>query len=674
MLGLVIGSSILQIFIFWELVGLCSYLLIGFWYEKSTATNAAMKAFIVNRVGDFGFVIGLGILFYQLGNVSLPQLWTTLGDAGLGHSILLSNGSIFSAKILTLMGIGLFCGAMGKSAQFPLHVWLPDAMEGPTPVSALIHAATMVAAGVYLLGRIFPILTPDAKLFIAVIGCVTLTIGALIAMVQSDIKRVLAFSTISQLGYMMLAMGVVRWVGGLFHLFTHAFFKSLLFLCAGSVIHAARHEREMPRFGGLIRKIPATAVTFLIAVLAISGVGIAGFGFSGYYSKDLILRHAGAFAAAATSAGHSGWYWLLFILPTAVAYLTPFYMTRCWALTFLGQPRDRRLFDHARERPIMWAPLVVLAVLSVIAGGSLLGVRAMLQGAQQESQRYCDELIARQAPAPEMPGTMPPATVTAASVPAAFATLSGATGNGGVTAGGIGSGSGASNDPSPVEAGAVDAAEGAVAGSPRKFHGFDQSWPDEAAPEKDASADSGKSDADDATRAPELATPTSLERGESLVRAFAPWGFIVGIAAGLLMYRNGYAVADRLMAFPPLALIHRWLYRRMYFDELYMLVFVAFTRDLLAGLAGWFDRIVVDGLVNLSAGATQAVSRLAGATDRCVVDGAVNGVAAAARDLGAAARAPQTGRIRTYVTALMIAVAAGAAAAIIVAFAAASGK
>src|SRR6185503_15262441 len=311
MLGLVIGGTILQLFIFWELVGLCSYLLIGFWYEKRSASNAAIKAFVVNRVGDFGFVIGLGILFFNLGNVTLPDVWKHLGKAGQieQNQVLIvptdgANGATgtlqpagseqaskfnhMTAGLLTIMGIGLFFGAVGKSAQFPLHVWLPDAMEGPTPVSALIHAATMVAAGVYLVGRIFPILTPDAKLFIAIIGCTTLTMAALIALAQTDIKKVLAYSTLSQLGYMIMAIGIGSWVGGLFHLITHAFFKALLFLGSGSVIHAAHHEQELPQYGGLMRKIPITAITFGVAVLAIAGMGISvgymDIGLSGFYS------------------------------------------------------------------------------------------------------------------------------------------------------------------------------------------------------------------------------------------------------------------------------------------------------------------------------------------------------------------------------------------------------
>src|SRR5687767_15466329 len=390
MLGLVLGGTVLQLFIFWELVGLCSYLLIGFWYEKKSASDAAIKAFVTNRVGDFGFLIGFGILFYHLGNVSLPDMWVALNGAGTGAAVALPNGVVFTPALLTVMGIGLFFGAVGKSAQFPLHVWLPDAMEGPTPVSALIHAATMVAAGVYLVGRIFPILTPDAKLFIAIIGCTTLTMAALIAIAQSDIKKVLAFSTLSQLGYMILAMGIGSWVGGLFHLITHAFFKALLFLGSGSVIHAAHHEQEMPQYGGLMRKIPITAITFAIAVLAIAGTPFL----SGYYSKDLILGNAGAFGALAELSHRSKYYWLLFWIPTVIAYVTAFYMTRCWMLTFWGKPRNQHVYDHAHEAPLLWVPLLVLAVLSVI-GGKFLNVRELLMNSVNESVAIAESISSK---------------------------------------------------------------------------------------------------------------------------------------------------------------------------------------------------------------------------------------------------------------------------------------
>ncbi len=388
MLGLLLGGTLLHVLVFWEGVGACSYLLIGFWYEKRSANNAAIKAFIVNRIADVGLLVGMGILMWQVGNVTLPHLWVLLGRAGQGGSIVLPDHATFSAGWLTVAGLGLFCGAIGKSAQFPLHVWLADAMEGPTPVSALIHAATMVAAGVYLLGRVFPILTPDAKLVIAIVGGVTLAMGALIAVAQTDIKRVLAFSTMSQLGYMVLGIGVGSWVGSLFHLVTHAFFKALLFLGAGSVIQAAKHEQELPQYGWLLKKIPVTAVTFAVGVFALSGVGLGGFGFSGYYSKDMILGHAGAFASLAVRKGHPRAYWLLFAVPALVAYLTPFYMTRCWTLAFWGRPRNLRLHAGARETPIMWGPLIVLAMLAVISG-RFMNVQEMLEGAVKEDTAYC---------------------------------------------------------------------------------------------------------------------------------------------------------------------------------------------------------------------------------------------------------------------------------------------
>ncbi|MDQ3441736.1 MAG: NADH-quinone oxidoreductase subunit L [Planctomycetota bacterium] len=603
MLGLVIGGTAIQLFVFWELVGLCSYLLIGFWYEKKSASNAAIKAFVTNRVGDFGFLIGFGILFYHLGNVSLPDMWVALNGAGTGAAVTLSNGVVFSSGLLTMMGIGLFFGAVGKSAQFPLHVWLPDAMEGPTPVSALIHAATMVAAGVYLVGRIFPILTPDAKLFIAIIGCVTLTMAALIALAQSDIKKVLAFSTLSQLGYMILAMGIGSWVGGLFHLITHAFFKALLFLGSGSVIHAAHHEQEMPQYGGLMRKIPITAITFAIAVLAIAGTPFL----SGYYSKDLILGNAGAFAALAAQGERSKYYWLLFWIPTIIAYVTAFYMTRCWMLTFWGKPRNQHLYDHAHESPILFVPLIVLAVLSVI-GGSYLGVRDLLANSVEESRHYCQSKMA--------PGMT--------------------------------------------------------------FTGFDTAWPAKLPEHHEVPLDQGANPA--AAEEDEQAAATSadasglahadphdpLQLGTDLMHRYVFWAFVVGIGLGGAVYSGGYKFANMLVRIPPLGWIHTWLYRRMYFDELYSSVFIAITMGL-SRFSAWFDRTVVDGIVNLAGWSVRQSAVLIGLHDKYVIDGAVNGAGRLTHDLGAAVRAPQTGRIRMYVTVLMVAVALGLAGAILVA-------
>ncbi len=354
MLGLVVVDSLIGLFIFWELVGICSYFLIGFWFEKKSASDAAKKAFIVNRVGDFLFLVGIAVMFAVTGQMTLADIFDNVrAGAFAGQD-----------SLLTFVGICLFFGAIGKSAQFPLHVWLPDAMEGPTPVSALIHAATMVAAGVYLVGRIFPILTPTALMFIAVIGVITLFGSALVAIVMTDIKRVLAYSTVSQLGYMILSLGVGGWVAGLFHLITHACFKALLFLGAGSVIHGCQGEQDIRKMGGLHRKMPITSITFLVATLAISGVPF----FSGAYSKDAMLT-----AMLAFSWGQQA-QWVFFILPAAGAAVTAFYMMRLYLLVFHTTARDKQVYEHAHESPkVMWLPLAFLAVLTLTIGwfGSL---------------------------------------------------------------------------------------------------------------------------------------------------------------------------------------------------------------------------------------------------------------------------------------------------------------
>lgn len=352
MLGLILFDNLLGIYMCWELVGLSSYLLIGFWFEKDSASNAGKKAFITNRVGDFGMFVGMLIVFYVTGTFSLD---------GIEASVVSGN---FSGSILTAAGILLFVGAMGKSAQFPLHVWLPDAMEGPTPVSALIHAATMVVAGVYLVVRIFFMLTPDSMLVIAYIGGFTALFAATIALVQNDIKRVLAYSTISQIGYMILALGTGAYAAGLFHLMTHAFFKALLFLGSGSVIHAVEHAfrsgkidadpQDMNNMGGLRRKMPVTFWTFIIATVAISGVPFT----SGFLSKDAIL--AGTLSFAGTHPQH-------FLLPFfgfLAAGLTAFYMFRLVFKTFFGEFSISKAWGYVHESALtMTIPLVVLSIL-----------------------------------------------------------------------------------------------------------------------------------------------------------------------------------------------------------------------------------------------------------------------------------------------------------------------
>lgn len=346
MTGIVLTHNVLMMYVFWELVGLSSYLLIGFWFEKKSASDAAKKAFIVNRIGDLGMFAGILMVFITYKTFSFQEIFNSVAAGVLPFN---------SEFWLTVTGLLLFCGAIGKSAQFPLHVWLPDAMEGPTPVSALIHAATMVAAGVYFIVRIFPILTGDALLIIGIIGALSAFIPATIAITQNDIKRVLAYSTVSQLGYMIMALGVGAYVFAFFHLITHAFFKACLFLGSGSVIHAMHHEQDIQKMGGLRKKLPITYATFLLATLALSGVPFT----SGFLSKDGIL--AGALAYTSLTGN-----WFFSFIGFTVAALTAFYMFRLVILTFHGEPRVKEKYDHAHESPfLMVMPLIVLSGLSI---------------------------------------------------------------------------------------------------------------------------------------------------------------------------------------------------------------------------------------------------------------------------------------------------------------------
>ena len=358
MLGIVLATNFLQMFIFWELVGVSSYLLIGFWFEKPSAADASKKAFLTNRIGDFGFILGILMVFAAAGSLH----FATINDQIKANPALLGSTA-------TLAGLLIFCGAVGKSAQFPLHVWLPDAMEGPTPVSALIHAATMVAAGVYMLCRVFFIFTPNALTVIAWIGGLTALLAALIAVQQNDIKRILAYSTLSQLGYMVMAVGLSGPTPAMFHLTTHAFFKALLFLGAGSVIHALHHEQDIWKMGALRKKMPVTFWTFLVGTLALCGVPPL----SGFYSKDSILAQAFHHAHEYPATG-----WGLFILAVFVAMLTTFYMFRLFFVAFLGDAKTREA-KHAHESPgVMIWPLRILAVLSVVAG--VIGINSLFDG------------------------------------------------------------------------------------------------------------------------------------------------------------------------------------------------------------------------------------------------------------------------------------------------------
>ena len=641
MLGLVVAGSILFMFFFWELVGLCSYLLIGFYFDKKFASNAAMKAFITNRVGDFGFLFGVMMVALFLGTFDLDQAaanFATQFHAGSGifdASFDLFGFHVSGMMVATLMGIGLFCGAMGKSAQFPLHVWLPDAMAGPTPVSALIHAATMVAAGVYLVARVFRLMTPDALMFIAAIGCITLTITALIAMVQTDIKKVLAYSTLSQLGYMIFGLGVGAWVAALFHLMTHAFFKAMMFLGSGQVIEGCHHEQDIRKMGGLRHKMPMTCWTFLVGVLAISGFGIpwTSLGLGGFFSKDEILavayertynwtaiaesdaaaddagEHAAAGIVEARLASFGGDAPLLaetprhasnsgpaslqeraadeahghaatgtpaklgiaqtlatlprwmFWLPIIIAYVTPFYMMRCWWLTFMGKPRDRHVYEHAHENWKMFAPLIVLAVGTLICSYFLF--RPLIHDA----------------------------AVQAANATAVVA----------------------------IDGGAHDlheAGDGAML---------------------------------TLTHSPGHNPHTAL----GFLVGFA---WIIGIGIAWLIYRDGLARATAIRRIFPLNHFHRWLEQKLYFDHVYDSILVGGT-IVIAYVSRWIDTLIVDGIANGSAAVTRATAFFTGRQldmpvgrhDLGLLDGIVNTLAKVTLLLGGSVRRPQTGRIRTYI-------------------------
>jgi NADH-quinone oxidoreductase subunit L len=355
MLMLVTADNFLQMFFGWEGVGLASYLLIGFWYTRPSANAAAIKAFVVNRVGDFGFALGIFAAFMVLGHLGFDDAFAAVsGQAGKTMHFLSWN---FDA--MTVVCLLLFMGAMGKSAQFLLHTWLPDAMEGPTPVSALIHAATMVTAGVFMVARLSPLfeLAPNAQTFVTFIGATTAIFAATIGLVQNDIKRIVAYSTCSQLGYMFVAMGCGAYSVGMFHLFTHAFFKALLFLGSGSVIHAMHHEQDIRNMGGLKERIPFTYVVMIIGTLALTGFPLT----AGYFSKDAIIESA--------YVSHNPFAFYGFVMTVVAAGLTAFYSWRLVFKTFHGEPHDHHHYEAAHEAPMwMLVPIGVLAAGSILAG------------------------------------------------------------------------------------------------------------------------------------------------------------------------------------------------------------------------------------------------------------------------------------------------------------------
>jgi NADH-quinone oxidoreductase subunit L len=592
MLGLVLAESFFFIYIFWELVGFSSYALIGFWFEKKSAADAGKKAFIVNRIGDFGFLIGFLLLFATTGVLGYDEVFRAIGEGKIGGTL------------LTLAGIGIFCGAIGKSAQFPLHVWLPDAMEGPTPVSALIHAATMVAAGVYLVGRVYPIFTPDAFLVIAYIGLFTLFITGTIALTATDIKKVLAYSTCSQLGYMILGLGVGGFTAGLAHLTTHAAFKACLFLGSGSVIHAV-HSQEITEMGGLRKKMPITFVTFLIATLAISGVPF----FSGFYSKDMILGAALEFGLK------NPHHMILFAGALLTAGMTAYYMFRLVIRTFLGEPVDHHKFDHAHESPPnMWVPLVVLAGLSFSFWYS----------------GWFGNLIQKPAsaiPAPSAIHASGPGTIAAPSPVGRFGQGISLAHAGTPEAPKAAPGHGSADPPAHPEGG----------------HGTP------VPPEGHGAA--GRHGAEGAT--PHAVASHDAAHDEHLAHTAHTWamrlsilfaGLGIGLAFVVFRFRwiNPEKVASAIRP------VHTFLVNKWYFDELYEATAVNGTKALSRAL-GWFDLHVVDGLVNLCAHLGVWFSYLTGKFDNYVVDGAVNGVADVTIGSGSFFRRFQTGKLYHYV-------------------------
>jgi NADH-quinone oxidoreductase subunit L len=682
MLGLVISGNIAMVFVFWELVGICSYFLIGFYIERKSASNAANKAFIVNRVGDFGMLIGLMALFGSLGTFAFGDIDTNndtkISDDERGvfsqvrtsennYALVTPVGMVNAVAgdeinrirrehaanpeagelelksrmnqwrtdwqdmnvtepehygkmaywLLCIAGVGIFCGCVGKSAQFPLHVWLPDAMEGPTPVSALVHSATMVAAGVYLVGRFYPVFTPEVLLVIAYVGMITLFLAASIAITATDIKRVLAYSTVSQLGYMMLSLGVGGWLAGMFHLITHAFFKSLLFMCSGSVIHAC-HTNEMPKMGGLRHKMPWTAYTMLVGCLAIIGAGIPFLiGFSGYYSKDAIIAQALSFWNNNPTHGA-----LFFVAAAGGAAMTAFYMFRLWFMTFAGKPRDQHIYDHAHESPpVMYLPLALLSFFAVGAGwhgrgdmvlGVALGIaivavliRRASSGASaqaHDAHAHHDDHAAHDHGHAHGGSSLRPlvflfalAILAAIFIPPAWnindileqARPAGATGDGKLVAG--------------------------------------LTYPHEHISHEHATH----------VTATIVAFSTAMS----------------GLVLAILFYGIGVlSPNDVRQQFSP---IYRFLLNKWYFDELYNTIFVRPTH-FVSGLIAKFDKRVIDGIIDGLAWCAKRLASFDDLLDRYLVDGIVNLTANWTFSAGRSLRSVQTGKLRQYVMLIVI--------------------
>ncbi|MFC0875220.1 NADH-quinone oxidoreductase subunit L [Saccharicrinis sp. FJH2] len=575
MLGIVISNNFLMMYIFWELVGISSYLLIGFWYEKDSASNASKKAFITNRIGDLGFFAGIMILFFTYHSFMFEDIFSGIASGHLPFD---------NPTMLTIAGICIFMGAVGKSAQFPLHVWLPDAMEGPTPVSALIHAATMVAAGVYLVSKAFVMFTADALTVIAVIGAITAFMPATIALVQTDFKKILAYSTISQLGYMIMSLGTGGYTNGFFHLVTHAWFKAALFLAAGSVIHAMHESmhrmhdhhtdpQDINNMGGLRKNMPWTYRTFMVVTLALSGIPFT----SGFLSKDGIL--AGTLAYAKLS---GGWHWIIPFLGFAAAGMTAFYMFRLTILAFHGEHKTEVATKVKENNWRIVTPLVLLAFLSFWFIYSPNPFNA--------SQGWFEKKIEQ------------PATVVPAEYQFSFLIPE-----------------------EQHETVAVHSTEHEVA-TENTEHAMHEA----------SAAHSG--------------TITLLQEETHHLHVLAMIISIltagIGILLAYLIYQFKYISADNLeRRYKP---VHKFLYNKWYFDELYNATVIAGVMGISKAFS-WFDKNIVDGIVNASSWLARGFSYLTSLFDSYVVDGLVNLVANATGYAGTMIKKLQTGKVQSYI-------------------------
>jgi NADH-quinone oxidoreductase subunit L len=588
MVGIVLSNNLLSLFMFWELVGFSSYSLISHWYEKPGPQIAAKKAFIVNRVGDTAMLVGMLVLFSHFHTFTFTEIFDLI-SAGLPASF--STFDMWPTDTLTLAGLLLFGGAIAKSAQFPLHVWLPDAMEGPTPVSALIHAATMVAAGVYLTARIFPMLTADAMLVITCVGALTAIIGAVIAITQNDIKRILAYSTVSQLGYMVMAIGAGAFSAGFFHLVTHAMFKACLFLGAGSVIYAMHHSlhygldhetdpQDIYNMGGMLKKMPITGWTFIVSTLALAGIPL----FSGFMSKDEIL--AGVTAYGELEQG------LAVALPYVgfvVAFLTALYMGKLLIKVFFGEPARPEVNEQVKESPLMMlAPLVVLAGLSIWIWYGLNPVNPAKGWFMAKWVTTPGQIV-------------------------------------------------------PLSAAPKYAYKEEKLATEVKVPAVDPELEQELRyiPEEDKQVSTVQ-----APLLPHQRALVSTRNSVALETALISFGVaLAGLLFAWLIYAKKPGISAGLRR--GLGPIHAFSRRKLYFDELYDFLFVD-TILLFSRIVDWFDQNVIDRIVNMTSKITLIASKSSGWFDKYVVDGVVALIGGVVQFFGLMFRTVQGGKVQTY--------------------------